>query len=88
MKTHFSGNGYGEDNNFAIPGIDARAAVPAAENRRANSERGGFGLIVSIRHPHNANDGNKDSLLRPRRAGEPETEVIASSTNIISKAPR
>ena len=56
-----------------------------AKNRRAHNERGDFGLIVSIRHPHNANDGNEDSLLRPSRAGEPEALAITPDTRIDEK---
>ena len=48
----------------------------AAENA-ALSTSTAIMYILSIHHSRNANDDNEGSLLRPRRTGEPEANVIA-----------
>ena len=47
----------------------------AAENA-ALSTSTAIMLITSI-HPRDSNDGSEGSLLRPRRAGEPEANAVA-----------
>ena len=47
----------------------------AVNKNAAPSASAAIMFIVSIRHPHNANDGSEGYLLRPGRAGEPEANA-------------